>query len=136
MYGTPSELAVKLLKEYAADAKISLIVWTGNDVMDCLSGYEVTPEEAASLTADICLLDEVHVYGVSQDTMGAMLDNIREAVRDKEKIQVPARKLEQVMKLAGSFIDREDIKGGEGFSERNYRLEVKAFEELRKICGK
>lgn len=44
--------------------------------------------------------------------------------------------LEKVIKLAGSFIDREDIEGGEGFSERNYLLEVKAFEELRKICGK
>ena len=68
--------------------------------------------------------------------MGVMLDNIREAIRDKEQIQVPARMLEKVIKLAGSFIDREDIEGGEGFSERNYHPEVKAFKELRKICGK
>lgn len=44
--------------------------------------------------------------------------------------------LAKVIKLAGSFIDREDIEGGEGFSERNYHPEVKAFKELRKICGK
>lgn len=136
MYGTPSELAVKILKEYAADAKISLIAWTDDEVMDCLSGYEVTPEEAALITADISLLDEVYVLGVSRDRLCAMLEYIREGVRDKEEIRVPARMLEEVIKLAGSFIRREDIEGGEGFSERNYLLEVKAFEELRKICGK
>jgi len=136
MYGTPSELSEKLLKEYAVDAKISLIAWTDKEVMSCLSEYDVTPEEAASITADISLLDEVHIYGVSQETVGFMLNNIREAIRDKEQIQVPARMLEKVIKLAGSFIDREDIEGGEGFSERNYHPEVKAFKELRKICGK
>lgn len=130
MYGTPYELSTELMKNYAADSKIALIAWTAEDVSDCLSEYNVTPEEAASITADIPLLDEVHIYGVSQDTLSVMLDNMRESARDKEEIQVSVRALEKVIELARGFISREEAEGGEGSSKELYPSEVDAFNTL------
>ncbi|WP_099319856.1 DUF1380 family protein [Erwinia amylovora] len=130
MYGTPYELSAELMKTYTADTKIALIAWTSDNVTDCLSDYNVTPAEAASITADITLLDEVHVYGVSQDTLISMLDNIRESAREKEEIQVSVRTLEKVIELARGFISREEAEGGEGSAKNLYPREIEALETL------
>ncbi|MBD8165439.1 DUF1380 family protein [Erwinia persicina] len=135
MYGTVSEVCIKLLQQYAPKARVALIVWSDDEVMECLSGESITPEEAAEITANIDTLDSVHEYGVGQETLQVMLDNIREMDRESREVMVPVSALERVIKLAGEYIRREEVEGGEGAAKRNIPGEVRAFEQLIRIVS-
>lgn len=130
MYGTPSELAVNLINNYPAHAKIALIVWTDDDVTECLPDENITPEEAAEITADISSLDS---YIICKETIWIKLETMRESAREMQETLVPVRALERVIRLAGEFIRREDIEDGEGAAQRLYPYEIQALEVLRKI---
>ena len=71
---------------------MSLIVWTSANVSDVLDGEGITPEEADEINANISELDSVHEYGVGEETLRAMLENVRESARaDREvRVAVPA----------------------------------------------
>ncbi len=136
MYGTTKAMCAELTELYAPDEPLALIVWTKEDVLDCLAEYHVTEIMAARIVALIDSLDDKHVYGVGEDTLVCILENLREEEAWQRQISVPAAALKSVLALAGEFLRLEDIQGGEGAATRNYPDEARALDALRKTLGR
>jgi hypothetical protein len=66
MYGTTEALCAALTEQYKPDEPLALIVWTKEDVQDCLAEYHVTEIMAARIVALIDSLDDKHVCGVGR----------------------------------------------------------------------
>ena len=133
MYGMPNELCIQLLKQFAPGERMTLIVWTSGNVSDVLDGEDITPEEADEINANISELDSVHEYGVGEETLRAMLENVRESARADREVRVTAGMLERIARLAGEYIRREEAEGGEGAARRHFPLELDALEAVRKL---
>ena len=52
MYGTTEALCAALTEQYKPDEPLALIVWTKEDVQDCLAEYHVTEIMAARIVAE------------------------------------------------------------------------------------
>lgn len=76
-------------------------------------GEDITPE-ADEINANISELDSVHEFGVGEETLRAMLENMRESARAEREVWVTAGTLERIATLAGEYIRREEAEGGEG----------------------
>ena len=107
---------------------MSLIVWTSANVSDVLDGEGITPEEADEINANINELDSVHEYGAGEETLRAMLENVRESARADREVRVTAGTLERIARLAGEYVRREEAEGGEGAARRHFPLELDALE--------
>ncbi|MDV2865608.1 DUF1380 family protein [Phytobacter ursingii] len=136
MYGTTEALCAALNEQFAPDEPLALIVWTKEDVQDCLAEYHVTEIMAARIVALIDSLDGKHVCGVGEDTLVCILENLREEEAWHNQISVPAAALKSVLALAGEFMRLEEIQGGEGAAARNYPDEARALEALRNTLGR
>lgn len=136
MYGTTEALCAALTEQYKPDEPLALIVWTKEDVQDCLAEYHVTEIMAARIVALIDSLDGRHMCGVGEDTLVCILENLREEEAWHNQISVPAAALKGVLALAGEFMRLEDIQGGEGAAARNYPDESRALDALRKTLGR
>ncbi|PIJ49940.1 hypothetical protein BOM23_23475, partial [Erwinia sp. OLMDLW33] len=117
-----------LLKQFAPGERMSLIVWTSANVSDVLDGEGITPEEADEINANISELDSVHEYGAGEETLRAMLENVRESARADREVRVTAGTLERIARLAGEYVRREEAEGGEGAARRHFPLELDALE--------
>ena len=119
MHGTVNELTAALLREYPADEKLTLIIWSVQDVHDYAGEPALTDAEAGQLLADIDTLC-THEGGVGEETIRIMAENMREKARAMREITVPAHALDQVYRLAAEFLRRAEIECGEGAAERLY----------------
>lgn len=133
MYGTVNALCARLLQRHNADEMISLIIWTKEDVLAVLDDDSVTEAQAAEILAQIEGIDGHHEYGVGEETLRAMLENVRESARAEREVRVTAGTLEKIARLAGEYIRREEAEGGEGATRRQFPLELDALEAVRKL---
>ncbi|MDF7788436.1 DUF1380 family protein [Pantoea stewartii] len=72
MYGTVNELCARLTDKYSADERMTLIVWTREEVLALLDDENVSAEAADKILCRIAGVDEQHKYGVCQDTLKAI----------------------------------------------------------------
>jgi len=119
MYGTVNELAARLLRDYPTHEKLTLIIWSLQDVHDYAEEPALTDAEAGQILADIDTLC-THEGGVGGETIRTMAENMREKARAMREITIPAHALDQVYRLAAEFLRRAEIECGEGAAERLY----------------
>ena len=81
MYGTVNEICEQLRQGYKSDELMTLIIWTKEDVRDVLDSAQITDETANEILQQIDGISDQHEYGVSLETLQAVLDNIREEER-------------------------------------------------------
>lgn len=124
MYGTVNELCVRLMQRFKSDELMTLIIWTKEDVLAVLDDESVTEETAADIVQQISGLDAQHDYGVSLETLQAVLANIREEEKQARVATVPAAALRTALKVAWDFMRLADAQNGEGTSARLYPLET------------
>lgn len=103
------------------------IIWTKEDVLSVLDNVRITDETADEILQQIDGLDSQHEYGVSLETLQAVLDNIREEERHAREATVPAAALEIALRVAWDFMRLEDAQSGEGAAARLYPDETKAL---------
>ena len=127
MYGTVNELCARLLQRYKSDELMTLIVWTKEDVLAVLDDESVTEETAADIVQQISGLDAQHDYGVSLETLQAVLENIREEEKQARVATVPAAALETAIRVAWDFMRLEDAQNGEGASALRFPAETAAL---------
>lgn len=127
MYGTVNELCARLLQRYKSDELMTLIIWTKEDVLSVLDDESVTEETAADIVQQISGLDAQHDYGVSLETLQAVLANIREEEKQARMATVPAATLETAIRVAWDFMRLEDAQNGEGSSARHFPAETAAL---------
>lgn len=130
MYGTVNELCARLLQRYKSDELMTLIVWTKEDVLAVLDDESVTEETAADIVQQISGLDAQHDYGVSMETLQAVLENIREEEKQARVATVPAAALESALKVAWDFMRLEDAQNGEGASAHRFPAETAALSRI------
>ncbi|WP_166936711.1 MULTISPECIES: DUF1380 family protein [Enterobacterales] len=119
----------KTASRHRADEQISLIIWTKEDVLAVLDDDSVTEEQAAEILAQIEGVDGHHEYGIDEDTLRVMLDNIREQDKQAREVCVSAAALAQVLRVAGDFMRLEDAQGGEGSALRLWPHENAAMKK-------
>ena len=133
MYGTVNELCTRLLQRYKSDELMTLIIWTKEDVLAVLDDESVTEETAAEIVQQISGLDAQHDYGVSLETLQAVLENIREEEKQARVATVPATALETALKVAWDFMRLEDAQNGEGASARRFPAETAALFKINAL---
>ncbi|MGC0946859.1 DUF1380 family protein [Pantoea agglomerans] len=127
MYGTVNALCARLMQRYKSDELMTLIIWTKEDVLAVLDDESVTEETAAEIVQQISGLDAQHDYGVSLETLQAVLENIREEEKQARMATVPAAALETALRVAWDFMRLEDAQNGEGASARRFPAETAAL---------
>ncbi|WP_256853693.1 DUF1380 family protein [Pantoea sp. Fr+CA_20] len=127
MYGTVNEICERLRQRYKSDELMTLIIWTKEDVLSVLDNVRITDETADEILQQIDGLDSQHEYGVSLETLQAVLDNIREEERHAREATVPAAALEIALRVAWDFMRLEDAQSGEGAAARLYQDETQAL---------
>ncbi|WP_367144391.1 DUF1380 family protein [Pantoea stewartii] len=127
MYGTVNEICEQLRLRYKSDELMTLIIWTKEDVRDVLDSAQITDETADEILQQIDGLDAQHEYGVSHETLQAVLDSIREEERQAREATVPAAALEIALRVAWDFMRLEDAQSGEGAAARMYPQETQAL---------
>lgn len=127
MYGTVNELCARLLQRYKSDELMTLIIWTKEDVRAVLDDESVTEETAADIVQQISGLDAQHDYGVSLETLQAVLEGIREEEKQARVATVPAAALETAIRVAWDFMRLEDAQNGAGASARRFPAETAAL---------
>ncbi|PQK82553.1 DUF1380 family protein [Pantoea ananatis] len=73
MYGTVKDLCSRLLDQYWPDQRVTLIIWTEDDVLSFLGEESLTEEDAADIVSQIDGIDGLHEYGVGEDTLRELL---------------------------------------------------------------
>jgi hypothetical protein len=111
MYGTTEALCAALTEQYKPDEPLALIVWTKEDVQDCLAEYHVTEIMAARIVALIDSLDDKHVCGVGEDTLVCILENLREEEAWHRQISVPAAALKMCWRWQVNLCDWRTYRG-------------------------
>lgn len=127
MYGTVNEICEQLRQRYKSDELMTLIIWTKEDVRDVLDSAQITDETADEILQQIDGISDQHEYGVSLETLQAVLDNIREQERQAREVTVPAAALEIALRVAWDFMRLEDAQSGEGAAARLYPHETQAL---------
>lgn len=127
MYGTVNDICEQLRHFYRSDELMTLIIWTKEDVRDVLDDTQLTDETADEILQQIDGIKDQHEYGVSLETLQAVLDSIREEERQAREATVPAAALEIALRVAWDFMRLEDAQSGEGAAARLYPDETKAL---------
>ncbi|WP_353614495.1 DUF1380 family protein [Mangrovibacter phragmitis] len=127
MYGTVNDICEQLHQRYKSDELMTLIIWTKEDVLSVLDNARITDETADEILQQIDGLDSQHEYGVSLETLQAVLDNIGEEEKQAREATVPAAALEIALRVAWDFMRLEDAQSGKGAAARLYPHETQAL---------
>ncbi|WP_273759617.1 DUF1380 family protein [Pantoea ananatis] len=131
MYGTVNEICEQLRLRYRSDELMTLIIWTKEDVRDVLDSAQITDETADEILQQIDGINDQHEYGVSLETLQAVLDNIREEERQAREVTLPATAAETVVQLAWEFMRLHDAQSGEeGAAARLYPAQAEALRRV------
>ncbi|WP_028715625.1 DUF1380 family protein [Pantoea ananatis] len=131
MYGTVNEICEQLRQRYKSDELMTLIIWTKDDVRDVLDSTQITDETADEILQQIDGINDQHEYGVSLETLQAVLDNIREEERQAREVTLPATAAETVVQLAWEFMRLHDAQSGEeGAAARLYPAQAEALRRV------
>jgi uncharacterized protein with von Willebrand factor type A (vWA) domain len=91
---------------------------------------EITEDEAGRVLSAIGDEGYHFEYGVGQDRVREMLNNLRDEEEQAREVSVSAAALEQVLRVAWGFMRVEDAQGGEGYAANLWQSE---HEALRKV---
>ncbi|MBW1215784.1 DUF1380 family protein [Pantoea allii] len=131
MYGTVNEVCEQLRQRYKSDELMTLIVWTKEDVIDVLDDESVSADAADEILCRIASVDAQHVYGVSQDTLQAIADMMRDEKEQAREVTLPATAAETVVSLAWEFMRLHDAQSGEeGAAARLYPAQAEALRRV------
>lgn len=67
MHGNVNEICARLLDSFDPQQRISLLIWTAEDVHDCTSDMNLTDDEAEAVLAEIAECSSHSRYGVGKD---------------------------------------------------------------------
>lgn len=132
MYGTVKELCAELQRNNPANEKMTLIVWSEENVRFYAEDMALTSSEATEIVRQIDSLDCLYEYGIGMSTIQELVNNLREEQEQARLATVPAAALGKALRLAGEFLRLADTEGGEGAAARLYRDEIAAIEQVRK----
>lgn len=104
MHGNVNEICARLLDSFDPQQRISLLIWTAEDVHDCTSDMNLTDDEAEAVLAEIAECSSHSRYGVGKDTVWSLAKQVREDAARDRKIEVNAEALQKVVALAAQFI--------------------------------
>lgn len=135
MHGNVNEICARLLDSFEPQQRISLLIWTAEDVHDCTSDMNLTDDEAEDVLAEIAECSSHSRYGVGKDTVWSLAKQVREDAARDRKIEVNAEALQKVVALAAQFIRLEEIQSGEGAARRLYPQESEALECITKAIN-
>lgn len=136
MYGTVTDVCEKLKGRFPQNEEIKVIVWTTADVMEVLSGENITEAMAARILAMMDGMDGLHESGVGLETLQCIREQLEEQDDWQQQITVPAAALKKVMALAGEFLRLTEIESGEGAARRLYLEESDALQRVRDEINK
>ncbi len=71
MHGNVNEICARLLDSFDPQQRISLLIWTAEDVHDCTSDMNLTDDEAEAVLAEIAECSSHSRYGVGKIPSGA-----------------------------------------------------------------
>ncbi|EDI3547525.1 hypothetical protein CDZ61_21290 [Salmonella enterica subsp. enterica serovar Enteritidis] len=128
MHGNVNEICARLLDSFEPQQRISLLIWTAEDVHDCTSDMSLTDDEAEAVLAEIAECSTHSRYGVGKDTVWSLAKQVREDAARDRKIEVNAEALQKVVSLAAQFVRLEEIQSGEGAARRLYPQESEALD--------
>ncbi|MEX7739619.1 hypothetical protein AB7B92_27440 [Klebsiella pneumoniae] len=78
MHGNVNEICARLLDSFDPQQRISLLIWTAEDVHDCTSDMNLTDDEAEAVLAEIAECSSHSRYGVGKDTVWSLAKQVRE----------------------------------------------------------
>ncbi|WP_404851760.1 DUF1380 family protein (plasmid) [Enterobacter asburiae] len=114
MYGTVSEICIKLLKKYENNEKVAVIVWTAEDVRETGAEYHPSADDADSVLRTIgesdC--DIMYRYGINQAFVAGTLREIA-AGRPPRQISIPENELRALLPAICTGMDYVDDASGE-----------------------
>ncbi|MFB4363015.1 DUF1380 family protein [Pantoea sp. BS_8] len=105
MYGTVKDLCSRLLKQYSPDQRVTLIIWTEDDVLSFLGEESLTEEDAADIVSQIDGLDGLHEYGVGEDTLRELLRNLHQEKAQRRTVTVSEATLATLAEAAGRLAE-------------------------------
>ncbi|MDN4129969.1 DUF1380 family protein [Pantoea ananatis] len=88
MYGTVKDLCSRLPEQYWPDQRVTLIIWTEDDVLSFLGEESLTEEDAADIVSQIDGLDGLHEYGVGEDTLRELHRNLQQEKAQRRTVTV------------------------------------------------
>jgi len=88
MYGTVKDLCSRLPEQYWPDQRVTLIIWTEDDVLSFLGEESLTEEDAADIVSQIDGLDGLHEYGVGEDTLRELLRSLQQEKAQRRTVTV------------------------------------------------
>ena len=131
MYGTVNEICEQLRQRYKSDELMTLIIWTKEDVIDVLDDESVSADAADEILCRIASVDAQHLYGVSQDTLQAITDMMRDEKEQAREVTLPATAAETVVNLEWEFMRLHDAQSGEdGAAARLYPAQAEALRRV------
>lgn len=131
MYGTVNEICARLAQRYRADELMTLIIWTKEDVLAVLDDENVSDNAAGEILCRIASVDAQHEYGVSEDTLRAIADMMRDEAEQAREVTLPAAAAESVVHLAREFMRLHDAQNGaEGAAARLYPAQAEALRRV------
>ena len=104
MHGNVNEICARLLDSFDPQQRISLLIWTAEDVHDCTSDMNLTDDEAEAVLAEIAECSSHSRYGVGKDTVWSLAKQVREDAARDRKIEVNAEALQKVVALWQEFL--------------------------------
>lgn len=105
MYGTVKDLCSRLLDQYWPDQRVTLIIWTEDDVLSFLGEESLTEEDAADIVSQIDGLDGLHEYGVGEDTLRELLRNLQHEKAQRRTVTVSEATLATLADAAGRLAE-------------------------------
>lgn len=130
MHGSVIDICKNLADDFGPEESVAVLVWTKADVMDCGECMKITEDEAGRVLSAIGDEGYHFEYGVGQDRVREMLNNLRDEEELAREVSVSAAALEQVLRVAWGFMRLEDAQGGEGYAASLWQSE---HEALRKV---
>ncbi|WP_332101733.1 hypothetical protein [Klebsiella pneumoniae] len=95
MHGNVNEICARLLDSFEPQQRISLLIWTAEDVHDCTSDMNLTDDEAEAVLAEIAECSSHSRYGVGKDTVWSLAKQVREDCGRKIKCHPNYRTLQR-----------------------------------------
>ncbi|MEQ9883273.1 hypothetical protein ABRP83_13965 [Pectobacterium brasiliense] len=106
MYGTVGEIASELEKEFGQDERITVLVWSANDVREYGQDYSPSDDEIESVLEFIADAGGDGNRCVGIDTIMTFLEERWQEKQKNRSVAIPVKHLEIVMTLAGQEMKR------------------------------
>ena len=130
MHGSVIDVCKNLTDDFGNEQSVAVLVWTKADVMNCGECMDMTEDEADRVLSAIGDEGYHFEYGIGQDRVREMLNNLRDEEEQAREVSVPVIALIQILRVAGDFMRLEDAQNGEGSAKRFFPQELEAIRKV------